>query len=467
MRKIVLVEPRLEGYHFFSDFSLPRLGLPILGTILKNIGYDVKIYVEDIAPIDFHEVMKSDVVGITALTPTAPRAYRLAKLFRENGRKVIIGGPHVSFLPEEGLEYADYVVRGEGELIIKELLDSIYGLKDIKEVPGVSYKENGKIYHNPNCKVVENLDELPRPDLNLIVGWERIFKNEKVYPIITSRGCPHDCSFCSVTTMFGRRYRFRSVDNVMDELLSIPRNSFVFFYDDNFTANTHRTKQLLKEIIGTNLKIGWSAQVRVEVGEDEEMLELMKESGCECVFIGFESVNPDTLKEYNKRQTLWQIKKCISAFKKYGIRIHGMFVVGSDSDDIKTVKETIRFVSFMRINTIQICALTPFPGTKLFQQLLSENRLPKSNNWEHHDGLHVVHIPKKMSKHELQFEIIRALVSFYSLWRSLWYFLKLDFINALLRLKGYRIAQKWLNSNLEYLRKLKEEWKKKLSHDKK
>lgn len=467
MRKIVLIEPRLEGYHYFSNFSLPRLGLPIIGTILKNIGYDVKIYVEDIAPIDFHEVMKSDVVGITSLTPTATRAYRLAKLFKENGKKVIIGGPHVSFLPEEGLKYADYVVRGEGELVIKELLDSIYGLKDIREVPGVSYKENGEIHHNPDGRVIENLDELPIPDLSLISGWDKLFKSKKLYPIITSRGCPHDCSFCSVTPMFGRRYRFRSAENVIGELSNIPRNSYVFFYDDNFTANINRTKQLLKEIIKNNIKIRWSAQVRVEVAEDEETLALMKESGCRVVFIGFESINPDTLKEYNKRQTVWQIKKCVSALKKYGIEIHGMFVVGSDSDDIRTVKETIRFVSFMKINTIQICALTPFPGTKLFQQLLSENRLPKSNNWEHHDGLHVVHTPKKISRHELQFEIIKALVSFYSWWRSVWYFLKLDFINAFIRLKGYRIAQKWLKSNIEYLKRLKEEWKKKLSHDKK
>jgi radical SAM superfamily enzyme YgiQ (UPF0313 family) len=439
-----------------------------LGTILKQEGYDVRIYIEDIAPIEYSEVMKSDIVGISSLTATAPRAYRLAKLFKEHGKKVILGGPHVSFLPEEALEYADYVVRGEGELVIKELLSHLNGSKDIKEISGISYKENNKIIHNQGRKVVENLDELPVPDLSLIVGWEKLFRKERVYPIITSRGCPYDCSFCSVTAMFGRRYRFRSIENVMDELMKVPRNSLVFFYDDNFTANVNRTKELLKEIIRKKLKIIWSAQVRVEVAEDKEMLELMKESGCVTVFIGFESINPDTLLEYNKRQTLQQIKKCIFTLRRFGIRIHGMFVIGADSDDRKTVRETMKFVSSTKIDTIQICALTPLPGTKLFHQLLNENRLPKTNHWEHHDGLHVVHTPKKISKYELQFEIIKALVNFYSWWRSLWYFVKLDFINAIIRWKGYRIAQKWLRSNIEYLKKLKEEWKKKkLLHDKK
>jgi len=267
--KISIVEPKAPFYNFYSAFMkhLPLMGPIYIGTILNNEGHDVTIYNENIKGIDYAKIKDSDVLAISTITSTAPRGYEIAKRFRELNPKgrIIVGGVHATFLPEEAALYADHVVRGEGELIISDLVNN-GGEKIIQGSP------------------VENLDDLPFPDFSLVEGLK---KHMPITPISTSRGCPYACTFCSVSPMFGRKYRFRTTESVIEELSRFKHRS-VFFYDDNFAANRARTMELLKQMIEHKITPRWMAQVRADIAKDKEMVELMAEANCNQLAIGFE-----------------------------------------------------------------------------------------------------------------------------------------------------------------------------------
>jgi radical SAM superfamily enzyme YgiQ (UPF0313 family) len=255
------------------------------------------------------------------------------------------------------------------------------------------------------------LDALPFPDLSLIKGNEKI----GITPLATSRGCPFDCSFCSVTRMFGRGYRFRSVDNVMEELKELSPEK-VFFYDDNFTANRGHTKELLDKMLTTGIAPKWTAQVRAEITKDKELLKMMRRSNCYFVYVGIESVNPETLKEYDKRQVVEEIVESIRILHEHKIMIHGMFVLGAEKDTVRTVQQTVNFALKNKIDTVQIMSLTPLPGTPVLSKMESEDRL-LTKDWSLYDGQHVVYRPNSMSPYEMQKAVILASKKFYSIYQ--------------------------------------------------
>jgi len=325
-----------------------------------------------------------------------------------------MGGPHVTFLPDEALRHADYVIRGEGETALMMFIDSWETDQDFPRVPNLSYKSNNTNIHNPQTAHTKQLDTLPFPDFSLLQGKLKKMAGKRIIPMQTSRGCPFDCSFCSVTGMFGKKYRYRSTENIMQELrLYNSRENFLFFYDDNFTAHPARTKDLLKAMIKENLKFKWSTQVRVDIAKDIELVRLMKKAGCHTLFIGFESVNPDSLKEMKKKQTLREIIKAIKILRKNRIHIHGMFVYGFDSDNWQTVMETVNFAKKAKLTSTQFLLLTPLPGSELYNTLKSENRI-KFDDWALYDTHHVVFVPRHFSLSELQYAQIFSHKNFYS-----------------------------------------------------
>lgn len=458
LMKITLIEPRAPGIHVYSKFKLPRLGLPILGALLqRELGIKPKIWVEDLSPIDFEDVLSSDLVGLSSLTPTSPRAYQLVeRIKKQSSVLVVMGGPHVTFMPEEALSRgADFVVRGEGEWAFLDLVRFLStGLPPLETIANLSFRRGDKYYHNPGVQPQERLSELPWPDLSLIQSWTKM----RILPIMTSRGCPFNCIFCSVTKMFGRRYRIRTHEDVLAELefwLKQKKWRSVFFYDDNFAANPERTKELLRQIVDRKLRMRWTAQVRVDVAQDEALLSLMRASGCYVVYIGLESVNPKTLETYRKRQTVDQIAAAIEAIHRHGINVHGMFVLGSDDDDRKTIDETVRFARKLRIDTVQFMVLTPLPGTETFLELSREGRLLEED-WSKFSGHHVVFKPKKISPYELQKEAaIRAMRRFYSYWQA-WKF-GLQFRWRYFALYSYarHAIKRWVGQNRDFLEKLR------------
>lgn len=454
IRKIVFIEPKSPGNHVYSRWGMPRLGTLILGGILRDAGYEVSVFIEAIKGIDFEEVFNADIVGISTITSTAPRAYEIANIVRNAGIPVFMGGPHVSFLQEEAMDHCDYVMCGECEHSILPFISALEQKSGFDTIPGLVWRDNGNLRQNPWAEHVCNLDALPFPDFSLIQGKEKFKGDLSVTPIMTSRGCPFGCNFCSVTAMFGRRYRFRSVDNVIAELKAI-QPEWVFFYDDNFAANPSHTRELLQRIIDEGIRFKWSAQVRIDVARDPELLDLMKRAGCVRFYIGLESINPKTLAALNKSQTPEQIQDAIRIIHEHGIHIHGMFIFGADQDDPATIRSTVKFAKKNDIESVQFMVLTPLPGTEVFHRLAAEKRL-LSHDWGYYDAHHVVFAPKLMSVLQLQTLTMKAMLKFYTLPRALARLNRFDIITTIIRAYGWRMVRKTRRNTQWFVQHLRE-----------
>ena len=450
IKRIAFIEPNTPGRHVFSKIRIPRLGALLLATIMRDRGYETRVFLEDLAAPDWSWIENSDLLCISAITSTAQRSYAIADRFAKLGMPVIMGGAHPSFLPEEALAHADYVVRQEGDESLPELVSYLTsGIPGLSAIRGISYKDkkDGRSVHNPQRPFISELLNVPSPDFSLAHGW----RPGDVYPVSSSRGCPFRCRFCSVIQMFGKRYRFRSVEVTLRELKALGGiDGTVFFVDDNFAANKARTKELLRGMIADGVRMRWSAQARVDVAKDPELLKLLADAGCSKLFVGFESINPRTLELYNKKQNLEEIKDCIRALTGHGIGIHGMFVLGADTDDVETIRETARFAQVLGRGTLQLMMLTPYPGTPIYEEYEREGRL-LHRNWLKYDGLNVVYQPALMSPEALHLETLKGLGKFYS-WR---YILSqaaaLDLYHAAIGLYGKNSVRLAIKSAKKYL----------------
>ncbi len=471
-RKIVLIEPRAPRPHVFSRVALPRLGLPLLSAILRQQGYqDIRIYVEDLAPVDLAEAASADLVGISTITGTSLRAYRLGSdIKRLNPRcTVVMGGAHVTFRPQEPFDSAflnqygieqpvcDYVVCGEGDSLIVDLVRALESGERPEPILGARQPSADGRRGKPTG-LTPDLDCLPFPDLNSIVGRKRMH----IAPVATSRGCPFDCYFCSVIEMFGQRMRYRSVEiddptSVIAEIRAMRHHEArsIFFYDDNFTANINRTKRLLENLIRANLiPRSWTAQARAtEVVRDRELLQLMRRTNCVMLYLGLESVNQETLKEFNKKQDVAQVIAAIRVLREYGIRTHGMFVVGADTDTVETIRETAAFAIAHNISTVQFMILTPLPGTRQYDRLDEEGRI-FDRDWSRYDAHHTVFWPARMSPYELQTETFRAMQRVYPWRRAISAALAGNLMTSVLRGYGHRLIQRHLRQEADYVRAL-------------
>jgi radical SAM superfamily enzyme YgiQ (UPF0313 family) len=441
LKKLVFVEPKSTHLHVYSRVCIPRLGSVLLGTIMRAKGYDVRVYIEDMQDLDMKEVLSADLVAISAITSTAPQSYRLADKVREAGALAVMGGTHTSFLPEEGMQHADFIVRGEGEFAFQELVDAIQRGDGFEKIQNLTYRNtDGVPVHNPERPKIPNLDVNPIPDYHLIEGW----KPGGVISVATSRGCPFSCTFCSVPGMYGHAFRTHSIDRVLQELESHRGNMYTFFADDIFTANKKRVKELLRGMIDRDLTPQWGAQVRTETVDDPELLQMMRDSNCFNVYVGFESINPRTLKLFQKKQDLAKIERSIERFHAHKIRIHGMFVVGSDEDDVETLDATAAFARKHDIDSIQFMILTPIPGSPDWDTLYDKGEKYVINrNWSLYDGHHVVHQPRKMSPYELQMGAIKAMEKFYSWGGIMQKLAKRDLYYVAIRYWGKKMLRQW------------------------
>jgi radical SAM superfamily enzyme YgiQ (UPF0313 family) len=400
-KSVVFIEPAGAASNVFENFmKLPLTGTLYLGTILHNAGYDVRIYNESVLPqrIDPFTI-QADIYCITSLTTSVPRAKALAKQFRRiyPQSRIIIGGIHASLVPDEFADVADCIVQGESEKNIVDIIENRY---DTKVVKG---------------EAIEDVEDLPMINYGLIQGAQ----NMDIIPIMTSRGCPFDCNFCTVTKIFGKKFRNQSPQRIVAEVkhaLTFFKTNGIFFYDDNFTANHKRIDELCDLIIEQQIDIAWTAQVRQDISRNPELMRKMAKAGCRWFYIGFESINDATLKAMHKSQTRQDIEKAILAIRQCGINIHGMFIFGEDNDTVAGLRETVDFAINQHIDTVQFMILTPFPGTPIHAKIVEEKRL-FHERWEYYNGMFIVYQPKTMTAARLQMEMLSAYRRFYSLRR--------------------------------------------------
>jgi radical SAM superfamily enzyme YgiQ (UPF0313 family) len=457
--RIVFIEPRADHLNIFSRYNLPRLGSVLLATILKERGYDAQVLFVHEKEIYKMEV-DCDIAAVSTITATAPQAYRIADLFRGRGKQVIMGGPHVTFLPEEALAHADYCVQGEGEETMPLLMEVLAGERDPATVPNLAYRRDGKTTFTERRPFAAHLDTLPHPDFSLVdYGKQsnirrRVMKT--IIPIQTSRGCPYDCTFCSVTGMFGKRYRFRSTEHVIRELERYnPKKHKIFFYDDNFAANRRHTKELLQAMIDRGFQFKWSTQVRAEIAKDPELLDLMHKAGCRVLYIGFESVDPESLKAMKKSQTVEEIRAAIKEIHAHRIFIHGMFVFGFDTDSARTMRSTIRFAIKENIDSAQFMILTPLPGSDFYKEATAANRV-FTYDWNKYDAHHVTFTPKNISILRLQLLQIEAHTRFYSPWNVVKKLFRNNMAAFIIGIYAHKLNQQWLKIEAHYLASLKD-----------
>jgi radical SAM superfamily enzyme YgiQ (UPF0313 family) len=255
--------------------------------------------------------------------------------------------------------------------------------------------------------------------------------------------------------MFGRRYRHRSTDSVIRELSRYdPRRCLLFFYDDNFTANPRRSRELLREMIRLRLGFRWSTQVRSDVAKDPEMLDLMAEAGCIYLYIGFESVDPVALREMHKNQTVSDMRTAIREIHKRRIGIHGMFVFGFDSDTPRSARATVDFAIEERVDTAQFLILTPLPGSDFHARMLEEGRI-LDRGWDTYDAHHVKFIPRGFTPWELQQAQIKAHTRFYSPLRVLGRLVRGSVAGFVIGLYARGLNRRWQVQERDYLRWLR------------
>jgi radical SAM superfamily enzyme YgiQ (UPF0313 family) len=351
---------------------------------LTPTGYSIDIYDENVEPIDFRD--DYNLVGITCMTQQATRAYQISRKFREMGIPVVMGGIHPSTLPQETIQHADSVVIGEVEYIWEQLLNDLNKHK-LKKI----YRSNTPV----------DLKDSPIPRYDLLKN-----KNYLLHWVQTTRGCPHDCIFCAASRIYGYRYRIKPVSQVIKEIKYIKEQyplARISFADDNMFVNRNYSKRLLKELVPLNIR--YMAQSDISVAEDDELLKMIKESGCTFLFIGFESLSDESMKEVDRKQWkakyLKNYKKYINKIQSYGIGVMGAFILGFENDNELIFDHVIDFIKSNCLYNAQVSILTPFPGTEIRKRMISENRL-LFTEWHNYTGCDVNFIHKNLSKKQLE-----------------------------------------------------------------
>jgi radical SAM superfamily enzyme YgiQ (UPF0313 family) len=379
---------------FLKAWYTPSLSLLTIAA-LTPAKINISIIDENFDKINFNE--KYDIVGISAMTQEVVRAYEIADEFRKRGVYTVMGGIHVSVLPEEALGHVDTVIIGEAENLWPKFLEDY------------QHGEPRKIYRETEGYFID-LKNSPIPRYDLLIGKD-YFMDPKHFsnsiPIQVSRGCPHNCDFCLVTKMYGYKFRKKTMAQVKSEILTSKKyfpGRMIMFSDDNIFLDRKYAKELLQVL--KDLKVRYWAQSDISIGQDDELLKAIYESGCLYLLIGFESISSNNLKNINsnlwKYRQLKNYSKYIENIQKHGIIVFGSFIFGLEHDDNSVFKKVVEFMNKNNI-TGQLTIATPLPGSRLYEKLKSEKRLIKNDGyWEKCTFLDVVFKPNKISVKELE-----------------------------------------------------------------
>jgi radical SAM superfamily enzyme YgiQ (UPF0313 family) len=388
MKKLLLINPvgRRSGYLLSTFSTFQPLSLAYIAAVTPST-WTIKIADENIDTFVFEE---ADLIGITAFTSSINRAYEIAGMYRAKKIKVIMGGIHCSMLPDEALQYADSVVTGEAEGIWKQVIEDF---------------ENNRLlprYDGPPIDLSQTKITPRRDLLHPSYIWNSVQ---------TSRGCPFNCYFCSVSRYLGKEYRQRKAADVLAELEGI-KGKYIAFIDDNLIGHSpesrNRAVELFEGMIDRGLHKKWWMQNSMNSADDEYVIKLAAQAGCMFVFIGFETLKKKTLRDMKKGVNLKtgveNYKRVVDRFHKYGIGVLGSFVIGNDHESPEYYKELADFLVDSGIDIVQISILTPLPGTELMEQMQRKGRLiyrDLPREWDKYRFSYVVHHPLGIDEHTI------------------------------------------------------------------
>lgn len=403
---ILLINPpytNTEGLKESAGHAMP-LNLAYLAAFLRNkINCQIKIIDAEADNLTATDIVnkvaesKPKIVGLTIPTPTFSSVIEITKLIKkELGDEIILvgGGPNPTVLPEETLRDApfNFLVLGEGEITFYELIKKInLGENDFEKIDGLAFCREGKVIINKKRGLIENLDEIPLPARDLFdlkkyytAPTKKTSASSFDTPILTSRGCAYNCTFCLSKSMWGQRVRFRSVDNVISEMEqcidNYKINEFNFF-DDTFTIDNKRVEVLCQTIIDKGWKISWNCMGRVNTITDN-MVKLMSRAGCKKIAFGLESGNQEVLKLMNKRATLEMAEKAVDIVKNNGLDVLGSFMVGNVGETPETIKQTINFAKKLDLDNATFFIVCPYPGTEIYKIARDKGFISEKNKWE-------------------------------------------------------------------------------------
>lgn len=402
--------------------------------VLEKIGHEVRL-VDAVAwrwdrskVLEDAKKFKPDLVVVDSNFSSLQNDINVAKIIKENtGAVSVIVGPPASQFPEKILNNGvDIVARFEYDFTLSDIAETIDKNSDFTKIRGISYKENGKIIHNPDRDFTssEELDKIPfvskvyKDHLNI----KDYFLNHALYPMVqifTGRGCPHRCIFCSwPKTLMGRKYRVRSVQNVADEFEfvanELPEVKEIFIEDDTFTINKKRVKQFCEEIKRRRIDISWGCQSRADL--DYETMKAMKEAGCRLLDVGYESGSDEILKNIKKGITVNQLREFTRNAKKAGLKILADFVIGFPGETKETAEQTIRFIKEIKPDLLQVAVATPIPGTEFYDYvkengfLLVDDLEESLDNWGAQKC--IISYPE-FTKEDIEYYVDKALKEYY------------------------------------------------------
>jgi radical SAM superfamily enzyme YgiQ (UPF0313 family) len=374
--KLKIICPRWpEGSlwrHFI--FRFPYLSLTTIGALTPE-DIDVSIEDENVREINFKD--QPDLVAVSIITPLANRGYAIADRFRELSIPVVMGGFHATWMAEEAGQHADAVVLGEAEKVWPQVIE------DFKK---------GSLQRFYKANDQTDLKNLPIPRRDLLKKGAYFFTNT----MQISRGCPFQCDFCAVTAFYGHTYRLRPLEDVRREVeLLLKEKNFIFFVDDNIIGNQTYASNLFSLL--TDFRVKWLSHASINIAENDNLLKKAADSGCYGLFIGFESLSQKTLQGHHKTSNrVDRYKALIRKIHEQGIGIEGSFILGFDDDDTSVFRQVVDFCEETKIDAAVFAILTPYPGTRIYEQFTKENRI-LSHDWELYDMGHAVFRPKRMT----------------------------------------------------------------------
>jgi len=413
-------EQRADSYQYL----MVPISLPSIAAVLLKNGFAVKIFdciADDISLEELENILAREnpfLAIVNVATMTFDTDKKTAGLCRKLKIPCAAVGMHVTTIPDDALKNSDFdfAIRGEPEIISLSLAKALYNKKDLKEVKGISFKKNEKIIHNPDEKLIENLDDLPFPARELLHNEKYIepLTQEPYTLVITGRGCPFNCIFCTANRYYGKRQRIRSPKNIVDEIEEVVKRygiTHIGMWNDTFTFNKKQIIGLAKEILMRKIKIEWFCNSRVDT-IDEEMISYMAKSGCTAITFGVESLDENILKNIKKGINIRQVENAVKLCRKYKIRSQLHIIFGLPGETKETLKKTIKETIRINPDYAQFYCAVPFPGTEFREYVLKKGYL-KDVKWERYEiNNALVSYPNLPSK-EIQDARKRAYRKFY------------------------------------------------------